>query len=282
MLEHQESYFKKFSRKYFAWSRILALVIVLTSMEIVYRLLTGEAVSAYTIVLDASIAIILTYFMVWLVSKMVIKPLHAALLITLNLFVIRYLSNMIEGYFFTSVFPDAGTFVAAGVFSAIFAAVAGFSIGYILSGKEHDKSIGLKIKELFSRKTASSWAVRIIAASLLYFPIYFAFGMIVSPFVYQYYSDPSLGLKIPPFTVMIPLEFLRGFLYVLVLIPLVASLKWAKWSFFVAISMMLFIPGALIPLIQSPLPAQIIPFHMSEILADSLVYGAVVTYLFGS
>ena len=234
---------------------------MLFSLELIYRFLSGESFSAYNVSLDISVSVILTFFLVWLVAKMAVRPFHVALIVTLSLFVIRYLNNMIEGYFFTSVFPDAGTFAFALIFSAIFGTAAGFSTGYILFKSDNRESLASRISSYILERSAKSWAVRIAAASLVYFPIYFLFGMIVSPFVYPYYSNPDIGLKIPSFTVMIPLEFLRGFIYVIALIPFLGSIRWSRWTAFLAVSMMRFVPGALIPLIQAPLPAQIMPFH---------------------
>ncbi len=91
--------------------------------------------------------------------------------------------------------------------------------------------------------------------------------------------DPSFGLVIPPFSVILPLEFFRGFLYTISLLPVIAVVKERRASFFLLASL-LFIPGAFIPLVMdTSLPSQIIPIHLIEILADSLVYGFVLSRL---
>ena len=133
---------------------------------------------------------------------------------------------------------------------------------------------------MISRRSRRDWIIRIVVAAPIFFLIYFAFGMAVSPFVYQYYQDPSLGLKIPSFAVMIPVELIRGLIFTLALIPLIIAVGTGKPYVFIATSMMLFIPGSLVPLIESPLPMQIIPFHLVELLADSLVFGLALTWLF--
>ena len=57
------------------------------------------------------------------------------------------------------------------------------------------------------QKTAVSWAWRLGVAALSYLPIYFAFGMIVAPFVLPYYNNPDLGLHlaVPGIGVILPL-----------------------------------------------------------------------------
>ena len=136
-----------------------------------------------------------------------------------------------------------------------------------------EESLNVSLKEYLSSRSYGSWIKRIATGSVMYFPIYFFFGMLIFPFVAEYYSDPSLGLRVPGFEVIIPLEFFRGFLYVIVLIPVMASVKGNRRTGFIALSSTLFIPGAFIPLIlETSLPPEIIPFHLFEILADSLVY----------
>jgi len=125
--------------------------------------------------------------------------------------------------------------------------------------------------------------MRVALGALSYLPVYFFFGMLVIPFVMPYYTDPSMGLVIPPFTTIIPLEVLRGLMYVAVLLPVTACLDADRLTTSVALAGLLFIPGALLPLLADQgLPAQIIPFHLVEILADSVVYGHILARLFVS
>ncbi len=134
------------------------------------------------------------------------------------------------------------------------------------------------MKEYLSTRTSSSWILRIAVGSVAYYPIYFFFGLLITPFVLPYYNDPSFGLRIPSFAVIIPVELFRGFVYTLVLLPLLATVVGGRTTKFIALATMLYIPGGLIVLLGNTLmPAQIIPFHGIEILADSIVYGLVLS-----
>jgi hypothetical protein len=78
--------------------------------------------------------------------------------------------------------------------------------------------------------------------------------------------------------VIIPVELFRGFVYTLVLLPLLATVVGGRTTKLIALAAMLYIPGGLIALLGNPgLPAPIIPFHGLEILADSIVYGFVLS-----
>jgi hypothetical protein len=93
----------------------------------------------------------------------------------------------------------------------------------------------------------------------------------------KYYSQPSSSLVIPPVTIIIPLELLRGFIYAVVLLVVFAGIKSGRRLNFVVASTLLYIPGAFLPLISSMVSLSFIyavaPFHMVEIFADSVVYG---------
>jgi len=139
------------------------------------------------------------------------------------------------------------------------------------------------LAEHLSTRTRRSWVVRIVAAGLVYFPIYFFFGMLVTPFVLPYYDNPAYGLVIPTFGVLVPVEILRGFLFALVLLPLLAALGGGKNTKFAALAAMLYIPGGFVALFGNTLlPPQIIPFHGVEILADSVVYGFALSRIVGA
>ena len=77
---------------------------------------------------------------------------------------------------------------------------------------------------------------------------------------------------------MIPVEFFRGFVYTLVLLPLLATIVGGRTTKFIALAALLYVPGALIGLLGNPLlPAPIIPIHALETLADSVVYGFILS-----
>jgi hypothetical protein len=257
----------------FSIGRFLVLVVLLTLTEILDQVLVGGLLNLVSCAMSLATGILLSLFFTWLVSKMMLQKLHIFALIWLNLFVIRFLSNYIEAYFFTNIFTSFTDFIIRMSIALGISLIEGTFIAFF-SVNRYEESLNVSLKEYLSSRSHGSWITRIAAGSVVYFPIYFFFGMLIFPFVAVYYSDPSFGLKVPGFEVIIPLEFFRGFLYVIVLLPIMVSLKENGRTRFIALSLMLFIPGAFIPLILAPsLPPAIVPFHLVEILADSLVYG---------
>ena len=139
-----------------------------------------------------------------------------------------------------------------------------------------------RLRETLGQRTGVSWALRFGLAALSYLPIYFAFGMIVAPFVLPYYNNPDLGLHlvVPGFGVILPLEIGRGLLYALTLFPLIAVLRGGVWSKAFWVGLTIAVLGSWVPMLQAPgWPLVLRMAHGLEITADAFVQGFVLTWL---
>jgi succinate dehydrogenase hydrophobic anchor subunit len=257
-------------------ARIFAVLLVIFAVPILTRLIENIPITATQLGYFFLNGAILTVFLAWLIPKMRLSRWSLTLLVWLELLVVEFLNNYVEAYFFTTRFSNPEVLVqsvaSALISSLISATAAALLLGHGISG------ITASLKEYLSTRTSSSWILRIAVGSVAYFPTYFFFGLLIIPFVLPYYNDPSFGLRIPSFAVIIPVELFRGFVYTLVLLPLLATVVGGRTTKFIALATMLYIPGGLIALLGNPtIPAPIIPFHGLEILADSIVYGLVLS-----
>ena len=234
---------------------------------------------------------ILSLFLTWLIPRISLERTHLMALIGFNLFVISAFSNFLEAYFFTNVFSSFSMLAVVSFIALLVNFAKGAMAGWLLSPGDGGESMSSVLRSHLGGRSKGSWILRIIAASIVYFPIYITFGLLISPFVVPYYSDPSLGFKIPPFTVMIPLQFFRGFLYVIALLPVAAAVKGDRRRVFATLAALLFVPGVFIGYVVdlwitalggTPyFPVSLIPFHMVEILGDMVVYGYVLSRILG-
>jgi len=201
-------------------------------------------------------------------------------LLWLALFVIQSFSNLVEYYFYSTV---PVSIILSGLAEGLFVTfIEAILVGLLFVPVKRNSSIGVEMKKFFKQRPGSSWFWWIVVASLLYIPIYLAFGLIVNPLVTPYYTDPSLGLNlaIPGFDVIIPLQFVRGLIYVLVLLPFIATLKIGRKYLFTAVTLLLYVPGGFLPLLTNqvwPVPLRV--FHGLEILGDYIVFAAVIVRL---
>ncbi len=217
----------------------------------------------------------LAIFLSWFITKLDLEPWSAFLIVWLGIFVIGAFNNMLEGYFFTKVYPSFGAFISA-IPTAFITTFLESAAALLILRAKGKRDLANALRTHLGSRTASSWVKRMIASSVLYLPIYFFFGMLVSPFVVPYYSS-SPGLVIPPVPTIETLEIIRGVIYTVVLLFVFATVgKERKMNFIVA-STFLYIPGAALPLVSamssSNFLSAVAPYHLVELFGDSVVYG---------
>lgn len=260
--------------------RIAGLIAALFLLDLASRGLAGEPLNLVTIGLAVMNGVLLGLVLAWLVPRLSLRRSHLLGLLWFALLIIEYASGMVEGYFYTTVFSSVWQLLAA------LPVVAGFALAqvglasYLLLTQPGGPSFREALRKHLAFRSQWSWTWRIAAASALYLPIYYFFGALVGPYVLEYYTQAGIGLVLPPISVIIPLELARGLLYVAALFPILVVLRESRLISFLAMATLLYIPGALLPLLtQTSVPAAIIPFHSLELLADSLVYGLVLVWL---
>lgn len=261
--------------------RVLAFGLGFTLLEIGVGFIRGAQLLLANVAWVLAGGLLLALMLAWTLPKTRLKRLHLVVLVWSVLFVVENFNNALEGYFFTSQISSVSVFVGGVLLFLLTTLVEGAMAGVLFLPHIHDMSLGSELSAYFKERAQASWSWRIVVGSVAYFPVYFFFGALISPFVVPYYSNPSLGLRIPPFTVIIPLEFIRGFLYVISLLAVFAAIRASRRTLFAVIASVLYVPGALVPLLANrSLPPEIVPYHLVEILADSVVYGAILTRLF--
>jgi hypothetical protein len=259
--------------------RVLLFALGFAVLEIGLRFLGEGQLVLADVAWSFAGGMFIALLLAWALPKTRLKRLDLIVLVWFVLFVVQQFNNMVEGYFFTNLYRSVSIFVGAVFLSLLTTLVEGVMAGAVFLPEFHDRGLVFELSSYLKERSSASWAWRIAVASVAYFPIYFFFGALISPFVVPYYTNPSLGLRIPPFTVMVPLEFLRGVLYVMSLLPIFAAIKASRRTLSAVIACILYVPGALVPIILNrSLPPGIVPFHLVEILADSVVYGAFTTY----
>lgn len=261
--------------------KVIILSIAFAAIAFIQHLITKGNINRETLTIAILSSIVLAFYFTWFIPKLNLRKRDAYFLICITLFVVASLNNFIEAYFFTDVFNTTFTLVAAVTVSLLTTLIQTALAIYILKPEGNITLINA-IREHV--RANEHYVLRIIAASLVYFPVYLTFGLIISPFVIPIYTNSQNGLSVPSFSLMFPLELVRGAIYAIVLAAVFASLKKQKnLNFKVAVTL-LFIPGAFIPLLSSLTQAnafsQVAPYHIFEILGDSIVYGYIVSRIF--
>ncbi len=263
----------------YPWGRIVIFIFSMIIIQVVVRGLE-YSFSITATEEDILIAVLLSAYLIWLANSLNLKFSHAILLVGIEILVIMFLNNLVEGYFFTDAASTATAMALSLAYALVFSILTAIATAFVYFQPHPSFDLWDNLKARLSMGSKAGWVLRVLLTGPIFLAVYFLFGLLVSPFVTPIYNDPSMGLKIPSFSVMIPVEIARGLIYGAVLLPLMASFRYEKLYSYITVSMMLFVVGGLVPLIGAPLPAAIIPYHIVEILGDSLVFGYILMWLY--
>lgn len=133
----------------------------------------------------------------------------------------------------------------------------------------------IKRHKLFAR----FW--RGIAAFLAYPLTYFAFGMVVQPFIKEFYATGQFELTVPTWGQMIPLQLVRSLMFLMVSLPVIIWWGGSRRRLWLALGISIFALTAFMAVITAYwFPWEMRLFHGLELLADALVYTWALTLLF--
>ena len=200
----------------------------------------------------------------------------------LLLFIIQWLTTMIEGYFFTTMLTEA-LLLAAAMMGLLISFLHAMFIGFLFPPNYTDKSLRTELKGHFTERPWYHWLWRFMLTAVLYLVIYYGIGTLISPIVLPFYLDMGTGLTIPPVWVILVVEISRGFLYILALFPLLVSLKVETKELYLLLAFALYLPSIAMFLPNPTFPVLLRIIHgLFEILIDSFLFTAIIFILLKS
>ena len=215
-----------------------------------------------------------------LARRLPIPVLERVGMLFLLLFAVNAL-NLLEGLFFTTM-VTGGT---ANILLTTATGSAGLAIllALLYRPPAEERTLASSAAGVLHRRSGWAWLWRFAAAGVLFAALYLALGMLIAPLVQPYYADPSLHLVVPDFwRAIVPLQLVRGLLFTLIVLPLLWTLRGARWAlaFWIGLALALLIGWA--PMIQASfLPPVQRLIHGLEITVDSALYGLAVAWLLG-
>lgn len=218
--------------------------------------------------------------LLYLESRLQASRVKRILIIAFPIYAIQFLNPVLEGYFFTTRLNSPATLLGAIIFGFILALTYSTAASLIFPSEASLAELNEDHKKLNFREFPN--LLKMIFAALSWPLIYFVFGLIISPLVSPYYNDPQSPyyLVLPGLGTILMVQVLRGFIYVVSLIPLLSNLRFNARSMLLILTGLMYIGGGLaIFVIVETFPLTLRIIHGVEIFADSLVFSAVVTYL---
>lgn len=195
------------------------------------------------------------------------------------MFICLGVTSVMEEKIFLTVFAHGGAGMATLMMLPPTLA-CGFVLSYLLAQEEREVRAGQRVRSFFAAHSPISWAWRLLAAVVAFGICYFLFGMMVGPFVVPFYKAGLMGLTLPPFSVILPVLFIRSALFLLASLPflilwtrsrigLILSLGLAHWV----------LTGLYGVLMAFWWPTVMRVGHGLEIAADSFAYAAALVFL---
>ena len=204
-------------------------------------------------------------------------PARSAMLFLLS-WITYSVNNVIEAAVFTS-YESASWFTVVNFIPALL--LAAVTTAWLFPSPHSHKSFGAAWHEFFQQHPPNEWGWRLAMAALVFMPIYYLFGLMVVPFVGDYYQQGASGLTVPPLATLLLVLFVRSLLFLVACLPVIVAWQGRRLELFLSLGLALFVlVGLLYMLAGTWIAPHIRLAHSLEILADSLVYaGALVLLL---
>jgi hypothetical protein len=141
-------------------------------------------------------------------------------------------------------------------------------------------SFWVRAQAFFAGRSVGQWAWRLLAALAAFPAAYIVFGMLVEPFVIEYYREQYAGLTAPTWGQIIPILLARSLLFLVACLPMLITWQRSRLSLFIVLGAALFMLVGGVYMLQSYwLPASMRFAHSLEIMADSFVHAGALVYL---
>lgn len=186
-------------------------------------------------------------------------------------------NNVIEAAVFTS-YETASLFTLVNFVPALL--LCAFTTAWLFHTNANNISVTAAWRAFFQRHAKSSWVWRLLLAAVIFMPIYYLFGLLVVPFVGEYYQQGNAGLTVPPLGTLLAVLFVRSLLFLIACLPVAAAWQGGRASLVWSLGFALFVlVGLLYMLAGSWIAPHIRIVHSLEILADSIVYAWALVWI---
>jgi hypothetical protein len=198
------------------------------------------------------------------------------------LYVTGTFTDLVEAYFYTTVLTPF-KLVAALIVGAIPLLFITGIIAWLVPASEETRH-ALGIGQALRQRSLPDWLWRVFLAGALYVPIYLLFATLVTPIEHPFYSDPAfvaqLHTRVPPFSVTAILETVRGILFVLAQLPVLAVMRKSRWTTGLYIALISAVVEAWVPLLgYTSWPMMMRAGNLLELTGDALGRGLVMAIL---
>jgi len=197
-----------------------------------------------------------------------------------TLFIFNYLvsglGQVLEQVMFTTTtnlgFGSASSLIQAALFS--------LAVGALWRPAQEKRSLLQVLPRYIRARRPADWLWRLIVAWLIYLPIYRGMGLLISPVVAPLYQAAEFGLVLPEAGTMVDMQYLRGALYLLAVLPLIVLWRGSSRSLWLWTGAAILIQVAALPILLAYwYPPVFRLAHALELAVDSFAQAYIYTQL---
>ncbi|MCL4861385.1 MAG: hypothetical protein KJZ93_18350 [Caldilineaceae bacterium] len=234
-----------------------------------------DANAAMTVIFVTSPLFVLALYLVG--RKLAGGWLVRTVILSLLAWIAFVLNNVIEAVIFTN-FATAPLFTVVSFTPAVLLCAA--AIAWLFQPRSSEEALARIINEYFRQRTAADWLWRMLMAAVIFMPVYYLFGLLVVPFVGDYYQQGAFGLAAPALTTLLLVLLGRSVLFLVASLPVVMAWRGSRRSLWLSLGFAHFVlVGLLYMLAGNWIAPSVRLIHTLEILADSFVYAGVIVWL---
>src|SRR5215467_2009107 len=266
--------------------RVVVVAAVYAVLFLALELVSGSRPSAQTVIVGLVTGAGFALVLLPLARRLPYRMRTRVIALFVPLYWIYSLSNLVEAYFITSVSHTSLTLGA--IFLIIPALVVSWLVAWLLPPYEqagHARGIW----ELLGQRPLLSWVWRALLAGLLFAVLIELFGVAWGPLISRYYHDPAYiaqaHIANPPAPAYVTWaeEYVRGVVFVLVLLPVLAVTRGRGWPAILGVARYVALTDAALeawlPMLGSAFP---LGFRLGEgldLTSDAVARGIIVAAL---
>lgn len=251
----------------------LLSAVVLTAFEfLISSSKAGSFFAVQNVVIRIISGLLYVAVMTPLARRVFYRRFPRFLAIFVPLYITGTLTDLVEAYFYTSILTPFKLIAALIVEGLPLLLIAGI-IAWLIPAAE-DARQEPRFTQVMRERGFFSWLWRIVVAGAPYCLIYLAFAALVTPIEHAYYYDrafiASLHTVVPSTATTLILEAVRGILFVLAVLPVIAVKRNSRWSTGLYIALIGAVLEAWIPLLgQSSWPVMMRVGNVLELTGDA-------------
>ncbi len=193
-------------------------------------------------------------------------------------FVAYTLNNVLDAALYLTAYANASGFTALS--ALVPSLLCGAAAAALFPPAAPRQGLRAAWRTFFRQRTAGQWLWRLALAGLAFAPVYIFFGLLVNPITGAYYSQGQFGLTAAGWDQILPMQVARSLLFLAACLPIIIAWQKSERGLLLRLGGAVFIlVGLIFALIGYWLPWFVRLPHAIEILADSFVYVALLTWL---